>query len=401
MRSLKIEEKNVHHIGEYVAIGRRPNAFSVTGRERRFMLTRIGPDKWRANGRSSTNACKSRFPRLTFSAPTLETAISQAEEKLFGDTRDPQIEEIEISEVFSKWKKTKKVQAETMKVYLDGIDRFLEWTDMEELESWGELTRGTLQQYLGTLSGYRPNYKKNLWKPIRAASLWASLEWPGIFSDIAGRIQISNDGLQYPDEKVALSLAEAAEFCFFLREFPDGWKILPGVVLQSLCGLRLTEAFRLRWDWIDVHGRTATIQGRVNNQESARRIPLPLFVTSVLLEAPRCGERVLSEYSAHGNYAKAVSRALRRWSPGIRLEPKGLRRTLESAAVEQGWEGYAFNRYLGRSPASIAERHYIAVGAKLSELLKEQVTDKIDRVLAPFREKWRVETPKVIQLRVS
>jgi integrase len=399
--SLTIEERTIHYIGEYVAVEKRRSVFSVTGKGRRFTIRRIGPNRWRANGRSFTDAYKSDYPRLTISAPSLETALAQAVEKLFGEKREPQVEGIEVSEVFARWKKTKDVQPETMKAYVDGIDRFLQWADTKTVQRWKDLSRGTLQEYLVSLSEYRTNYRKNLWKPIRAASLWTSLEWPGVFSDIAGKIQISDTGPLYPDEKVSLSLVEAAEFCIHLSRSEDGWRILPGVVLQSICGLRLTEAHRLRWDSIDFPSRTLTVQGQVKGRYAVRRIPLPQFVVDVLLDSPKVGDRVLHEYDVHPSFSKAVARAIREWSPGTGLEPKGLRRTLESEAASRGWEGYAFNRFLGRSPASIAERHYIAVGPKLMDILREQVTDRVDEVLAPTRRKCQAKDPKVIQLQVS
>lgn len=175
--------------------------------------------------------------------------------------------------------------------------------------------------------------------------------------------------------------------------------MLPGIALQGMVGLRLTEAFRLKWDSVDLDSGLVTIQGQVKGRMALRRIPIPELVMVILGEAERSGDRVLAPYSEHGNYAKAVARCLRSWNAGLHREPKGLRRTLESEAAARGWEGYAFNRYLGRAPGSIAERHYIAVGSKLVDLLREQVTRRIDEVLKPDHAEWIRLAGKVIQLR--
>lgn len=399
MRSLTIERGRTFYIGDYVAVEKNPGVFKVRGNNRDFTIREIGPHRWKVNGKSLNALHKSHYPRLTIQAEDLAGAIADAENRLFPQTGLSQGAHLELAEVFARWIKTKTVNAHTLMVYKDGVKRFLDWVQPRGHKQWADLTRGVLQEYLASLKEYRTNYRKNLWKPIRAASLWASLEWPDTFRDIAARIQITDIGPQYPDDKVSLSLPEVAELCWSLRMSEEGRRILPGIALQGLVGLRVTEAFRLRWDSIDLNGGIVTVEGNVKGRTSVRRVPIPRLVLLILNETERVGDRVLAPYCEFNNYGKAVGKWLKVWKRDLRLEPKGLRRTLESEAASRGWEGYAFNRYLGRAPGSIAERHYIAVGGKLVDLLREQVTSRIDAVLAPYLANWTRQTTKVIQLR--
>lgn len=323
----------------------------------------------------------------------------RAERELFPESVIPDERDLEIAEVFARWIDTKTVSLHTEQVYREGIRRFLEWVEARGCRKWSDLSRGALQEYLGTLRQYQANYKKNLWKPIRGASLWASLEWPDAFRDVAARIQIKTTTPQFPDDKTALTLVEAAEFCEALAESEEGRRILPGVALQALAGLRLTEAFRLQWSSVHLETGIVIIQGQVKGRDSVRRVPVPNFVLDVLEATPRSEERILAEYCDFRNYGHAVAKCLKRWRPDLKLEPKGLRRTLESEAARRGWAGYAFNRFLGRAPGSIAERHYISVGSDLVDLLREQVTERINEILAPYRRRPTQSGGNVIQLR--
>lgn len=407
MRSLKTEERKVFHLHGYVAVEKVPGVFKVQGNDREFTLQRLRGCRWKASGRSSNDSQKKGYQRLSVQAEDLCDAVLKAEQRLFPDIACLDGANLEIADVLAKWIATRSVSAWTERVYRDGIKRFLDWVQVRGCLRWSELSRGLLQEYLGTLKDYRANYKKNLWKPIRGASLWASLEWPNHYRDIAARIQIQDTALQYPDDKVSLSLTEAAEFCLSLQDSDEGRRVLPGVALQVLAGLRLTEAFRLEWESVDFDSGIVTVQGQVKGRESVRRIPVADFVLDILSELDPTEGRLLAEYSEHGNYAKAVARSLKRWNSSLKLEPKGLRRTLETEAALRGWSGYAFNRYLGRAPGSIpgtpgavAERHYIAVGTKLVDMLRSQVTERINEVLEPFRDLDGPSASNVIQLRV-
>jgi len=51
--------------------------------------------------------------------------------------------------------------------------------------------------------------------------------------------------------------------------------IVPGVLLQGLCGLQLQEAVRLRVNNVNLDDATITIEGDVKNKWHVRKIPVP------------------------------------------------------------------------------------------------------------------------------
>ena len=138
-----------------------------------------------------------------------------------------------------------------------------------------------------------------------------------------------------------------ASFLAWLEKEETWRELSPGVALQGLCGLRLREAWRLRWERVDLERGFITVDGVVKNLSSVRRLPLPNLVLSLLGSVPHNGDRVLAAYEDQTSYAKAIGRCLRKVFPGRKIEPKGLRRTLPTEAIREGWGGYALERYLG------------------------------------------------------
>lgn len=67
---------------------------------------------------------------------------------------------------------------------------------------------------------------------------------------------------------------------------------------------------------------------------------------------------------------------------GIRLaglNPKGCAGPYPAKPFENGWAGFALERYLGHSAESVTDRYYVAAeGEELVELLRKQVTARVD-----------------------
>lgn len=155
MRSLKTEERRIFHIGDYVAVERRPGVFKVRGNNREFTLRQIDPRRWKANGKSSNGSHKSHYPRLTIQAEVLADAVAEVESKLFPQMTPNAGANLELAEVFARWIRTKTVSEHTEAVYKDGVKRFLEWAQARGHKYWSELTRGVLQEYLAAQKKYR------------------------------------------------------------------------------------------------------------------------------------------------------------------------------------------------------------------------------------------------------
>jgi integrase len=229
--------------------------------------------------------------------------------------------------------------------------------------------------------------------PVRAVAKWASLNREQVRDFSLGfRLPKVSHEIQFDEGqgRPFLSLELAATFLLWLREQPNGWRILPGVALQSLCGLRIREALRVSWSKVDFARRTIVVDGVVKNVHSVRRIPVPELVVEVLSSTPHISDRVVDSYDQSHPYGKAVARALKLWSPEAGVEPKGLRRTIPSESVLRGWHRLALERFIGHSPATITDRHY--VGGSVSDmeaLMRAEIVQKVDELLAQSSEKWQ------------
>lgn len=392
-RSLKKEK--YHHFEEYTAKELSRTRFTVTG-PHRFTLNLLEPGKWRVSGRSLTGS----YMRLILYTRELGDALEMALTELFGHkTGDPR--DMSLADAFIQWDKGKSIRPVTREGYRDATRRFLEWTDAHRITTLGDLKRSHLLQYLAGMEGLEYHTKVNRWKPIRAMIIWASEEHPGVIHDIRHGVKIRDTSPAYPDNLRPFLFEKVCEFLLWLRSQPIGWRIIPGIALQTLAGLRMTEAHRILWSSIDIAGGTITIQGEVKVKASVRTIPVAGLVLDILSEAPRSGKRVLSDYRDPDGYAKAVERHLKRWGQAGKIKVTDFRKTLESEATRRGWKGYIFNRYCGRAPRrdDVQAQSYIAVGEDLPNLFRDQVVNKLDEVLEPFRREWNTPCEKVVPLR--
>jgi integrase len=242
------------------------------------------------------------------------------------------------------------------------------------------------------------------------ASKWAALNWPEEFRDFAVGFKTPRQDrvVRYEDRgaKPFLRIAEVVDFVFWLRGQPSGFNILAGIALQGLCSLRVRETLRLTWDKVDIEKGTVTVDGRVKNIHSVRKIPVPRFVLDTLEETPIKGQRVLELLQDQDSYGRSFRRYLGRWRPQFKIEPKGLRRTLVSEFFEHGWYGDILQMYRGHKPSvsAIDWNHYISYRPeKIQEMFREQVVSKVD-ALVEEAIKQRPALPlseKVVPLRNS
>ena len=333
--------------------------------------------------------------RQRIDATTLEDAVKQGGERISG-RKSTDEGNLAIFEVFALWVSSLNVKAETVKEYKRNIRTFLEYTDGLGLESWRDLRLHHLQTYANRLTEqeYSRRYVDLRTVPARSASRWAAANWPESFRDWTAGFKVpkSRIAMTYEDtlEKVHLSFDQIVDLLLWLRERENGWSLIPGLALQGLCGLRLTEALRLPWDRIDLKEGLVTIEGEVKNRFSIRRLPVPGLVLDILRDAPQVDPIRIVPYSERTVYSEQIKKSLQRWNPEVKIVPKDFRKSLPSESLIQGWYGYEVRRYLGHGPADMTEAAYFKQSkVQLIDLLRKRVTYNLDTTLRESRAKWQ------------
>jgi len=354
-----------------------------------FTLRKLGNNQWRVSGYDSGG----RQKRYRIVAESVEEAIQESE-KILGFTPPETPELLTLDTVFSRWLESLGVKSKTFKDYQNYIDLFLGWVEKRgEIDLFSDLRLEHLQSYANDLvrGGYSGNTVRLYMVPLKAASRWASVNWEGQINDAGKGFKLPKViQTRYESEEApALSLAEVCGFLEYLREAEDGEKVILGVALQALAGLRETEVLRLTRAKLDRD--LLTVEGEVKNKPSIRRIPLPALVLDYIAEYPK-GER-FTTYNHYTAYSKAVTEHMVGWArecPGVgrRLPARELRRTLPSELKARGQFGWVTERYLGHSAKTITDKHYVALPeVKLFELMRVQVVRVINRLLRTFRSK--------------
>ncbi len=392
MRSLTSEIQ----VGNYLVFQRR-KAFLIRGcsaqMRRKFALSKIRRGVWSLSGKGLSG----ERVRRRFEAGALEEAIEQAEKILFGKVSQLPEDGLLIPDVFTRWVDTLSIEAGTRRNYIVYTGFFLDWCEAQGLRYWQDLKLEHLEAYATGLArrGLGQRTIKLYCQPPRTSARWASRNWPERFRDFGNGFKLPKPQREFllaeQEQRVSYSIARVGEFLLWLRDYSKGWKLIPGVALQGLCGLRIREVLRLSWDRVDLVAGTITVEGKVKNEHSVRRLPLPLLVRRILMEAPRQSSMVLCGYRSEGTYTEAVRNAYRKWDSGSVIEPKGFRRTLASEAIRNGWDGFALERYLGHSPKSITEKHYVSMTQdEFQKLLRDQVVRRVDDALERCLEKWQI-----------
>jgi integrase len=402
MRSLK-NELTVQ-VGNYLAT-RRGNAFSIVGcapvtKDRRFTLVLMKKGRFRLSGKNSSG----ERLRNWIKALGVDEAIAEAEALLFGSKSDLVIPDLSISTVCTLWLEEQSCSKESLRHYRQYLGYFMAWLDDRGLVQFTDIRAEHLQRYAKETveRGLKPKTIKHYCCPVRAVARWASRNWGQVRDFSVGfRLPTRKREIKYREKEHQpfLPLVESLDFLDWLSQQDNGWRILAGVALQVLGGLRVREALRLTWAKVDFERGTIIVDGIVKNIHSVRRIPIPEVALAILSQAPRYSERVVYRYDDSHPYGKAVTRALKRWQPGLQLEPEGFRRTIPTEATARGWNRFALERFIGHSPEGITERHYIGGSVESMEnLLQKEVVQKVNEILACRLEEWQQNGKKATGL---
>ena len=394
MRSLTkwiVKEKKKR--GNRIAYSFKGNHPDTTGRK--FTLTFLGLGKWNVAGTDLSGSYRRKVLPGRFDC--LDDAKEEAKRILFS-AGSVEAEKFLVSDLLATWLKNKVASPVTLKGYKQAIGLFLDWCENQKpgIRRWDRLSLGVLDAYVKDLvkQGKAKDTIRLYTTPLRQAS-------KKIAKNSRGQLHNFADGFELPtgnqkffledlEDGLHLPFDDAVEFAEFLAFHGNGWTILGGILVQCFAGLRVMEALRLTRERVDLDRGFLSIEGVVKGEYALRRIPLPKLVVDVLSNCPFKQDRLLYGFDgdhAYNSYNHAFQRFLGEWDKEGRysgLTPKCLRKTLESEATLRGWEGYAFNRYMGRAPQTIQEKHYIGKGvsqAQLFQMFRTQIVSRIDEVL--------------------
>jgi len=346
-----------------------------------------------------------KYRRIRFESPNLNEAIAGAE-RIIADPmvlnrpgnrrwRMPaQPDLIRISDMLARSAAAKQWQSDTAVVERKYAEYFLQFVDRIGLHYWEDLRYEHVEQYIDNMQKRDLSAQTiiHYMKPVRRAAMWASQNWPERYRDICAGIRLKpkRKSIVYdPDAgNPALSIAEVLDLVQYFYSHPIYHPISVGVALQGLCGLQLKEAYRLRWNDVDLANETITIHGEVKNAYRVRQIPVPSVVLWLLRNTERHSDQVISGYKGYSYYSMAVKRCMYEWNPEKYIAAKDLRNTIQTAAVEGGWYGYYLQRYVGHSPRSIGERHYVAdKGETLLRHFRDKVLVNVEEQIRQWAEK--------------
>lgn len=359
-----------------------------------FTMHRLGNNQWKVSGYGSDGKQK----RFKFIAESIDEAIAVSE-KILGIIPPEAPERLTLDVVFSRWLESLGVNSTTFKDYSTYIDQFLGWVEKRnDIARFTDLRLEHLQAYSNDLVrlGYSQNTIRLYLMPIKAAAKWASINW-------AEQINDAGKGFRLPkviktsydtEEEPALSFHDVCKFLEYVQQIPDGRRVIIGIALQALAGLRITEVLRLTAD--KLNRDLLTVEGIVKNAPSIRRIPLSALVLDIIARYHR-GNR-FTDYVQYREYSKAITKLMDRWalqSVGqVGYTPtahiiivRELRRTIPTEFRHTGSYGYILERYLGHSEKTITDKHYVSLPeSKKLELMRVQVCRPINRATRSFRE---------------
>ena len=400
-------------VGEYLVRQRQRNlavrGATHTTEGRRFSLWQMEPGRWRANLNDSTGRHRKKFK-----AKSLAAAVEKADNLFFASECPVSVGQISIADCFMEWRKSLSCGESTIEMdYWPRVRQFVRWTDSNGLTYWNDLRLQHLQSYASE-AVKEGNTKRTIQLKCRVVSMasrWAAFNWPEMFRDFTQgfRLPKGSEGNRRL-RRDSLSLTESVQFLLFLRRQPLGWNVLPGVSLGALCSLRPKEIRRLRW--VDVNLETGFIQitGKdVKTAYSERTIPVPALARDILAEARQRQrltptDSVVPIASQHA-YRRAFTRYRDKWKPGLNLEPSGLRRVLRSEWFIRRWHDDSLAVYRGHKPphaSPVDWNHYIIFDLDgLQRMFREEVVEKIDRVLEADRKRWNAGEGIVVGLAPS
>ncbi|MCA9450318.1 MAG: hypothetical protein KC931_24560, partial [Candidatus Omnitrophica bacterium] len=199
-----------------------------------FSLNEKGSGSWSLNLQSSEGRTRKQFR-----ADSLEEAIDIVEEGYFDEDdfgfSDPN--QPEISTVFRQWKETLTCKQSTIDDdYWRRVKQFVDWTDAHGMVYWGEILSFHLQKYAVEClnKNERATVEKRC-RVVRSASKFAKMNYPQHRFEMLEFSLPRQNHRQKRRNRDTLTVQQATEFLFFLRDQPFGWNgMVQAVALEAL-----------------------------------------------------------------------------------------------------------------------------------------------------------------------
>jgi len=159
----------------------------------------------------------------------------------------------------------------------------------------------------------------------------------------------------------------------FLTVCPPVYRALFGFCF--LCGLRSHEARYITWS--DISESILTVRGKGGRE---RRVPVPVFIMSVLEQLPHDNEYIFYNPVSGkplANLRRAIESACKKAGIDKHISPHSLRHSLGAAAIEAQQDIRVLQKFLGHSRIQMTEHYSQVFGGSLKEL-SDRVIDLID-----------------------
>jgi integrase len=141
--------------------------------------------------------------------------------------------------------------------------------------------------------------------------------------------------------------------------------------LVLLTGLRRSEALGLKWEDVDLLGRTLTVKDTKNHRDHT--LPLPDYLAALLERMPRHGANVFEGSRGLGSALEEVARR-----SGVPFCIHDLRRTFATIADSLDIPGYAVKSLLNHKGGDVTAGYVVASTERLREPM-QKITDYVLR----------------------
>lgn len=302
----------------------------------------------------------------------------------------------------------RKVELAAANTFDEVVDRYLSWaadhhkdSSFQEVSRFArlhirlnfggfrltDLTRGRVQQIYDKLK-HAPHVRAKIVSWSRAIWAWAEKR------ELAGNGRnpfVIETGVPKPRRKRVLSANEyqrlwaAIERHRFRGAIPN--VSLWAIEFLMLAPVRKTEAFRLRWENVDIEGRVIRlVEHKTDHRDGALEVHISEPLRLLLLRIPRCCEWLFPRPDSKAGHIIGVDKAwlVIRKEAGLhsgqdRVTLHDLRRSWNSVGAKLGYGPEAMGKVLGNS-ARVNELHYW----HLSNDLKREITLRVAEAVAAF-----------------
>jgi hypothetical protein len=267
MCSLKTQDvQQIVRLDEWTARSHGAGRWKVTGPKGTFTLHEMGSMRWRfvfGTPQKNNQHCQ------TLDAAGIQEAISRTIEMLFGKVDRPTVEKLvfTIEQVFEACLKSSGGEPYHRATLKKHSRYFLEWCKRHHLKCWHEILPQHVREYVSFQfkRGCSRKTMQHYLEPVRLASTWAAINHPESFRHITQSLRLPSKAgntlrNSAQNRRSYLPISALLEFLEWLPGHTHAASVLPGVVLQGLCGLQLHEVLRLTWDRVDLSDGTITIE---------------------------------------------------------------------------------------------------------------------------------------------